>query len=332
MVESRQDIIDIQGCEYSVFQEFLRFIYCNEVKLDVDLAIKLFVFSDKYLQNDLNEKCIEFLTHNLTSDNIYKILEFAREKDIPHLKNWCMKYFENNINRNSVSGLIKFLNQQSKQEFVKENFELRKKALDVVMANYVKIYLEQKDHILFYEDFLIRHVNQDTILKFVKFITRDEIKELFPKPLDISELNRLRNETKATFDEWNINLRPVVMNFIKDNFELLKVQEIAEELPKVFFIDFSSYLIGALTKQERKNFENENKADNDDGNKKFDEEEKNDYKEDNMKIQDDEKIDDESEGRDPLAKEKRGIKRKEPVQDEIPEEEAELKKTKKSSM
>jgi len=295
MIESRQQVIDIQDCEYPVFQEFLRFIYLNKVELDADLALKLLALSDKYLQSDLNEKCMSFLTYNLSSDNIYKILEFAREEDMSLLKDWCMKYFRNNMNRTNVSGLIKFLDQEQKSEFAVDNLELKNKAFDIVIKDYVKICLEQKDDVPFYEAFLIKNVNQDTILRFAKLISPEEIQK--------SSLNSESPQDEAISDEWIINLRTVVMNFVKENFEMLKAQRITAELPNAFFVDFSSYLIAALPNGDQ---------------------------EDNMEIEDEDENEKsaEREENEAQVKTRRGRKRKEPVQDESLKETAVLKKTK----
>jgi len=109
MSETRQDVIEIGDCDSLIFQEFLRFLYCDEIPKEVDQVIKLFNIADKYLQNDLTERCMDFLKYNIILDNVYTILDFAQKEDISPLKAWCMQFLRNNLNTKNLSGLIKYL-------------------------------------------------------------------------------------------------------------------------------------------------------------------------------------------------------------------------------
>ena len=86
MAETRQKFIEISDCDYLVFQESLRFLYCNEARPDLDLVLKLFVLADKFVQDDLSKRCLQFLQNNTNTDNVYAILDFAREENIDHLR------------------------------------------------------------------------------------------------------------------------------------------------------------------------------------------------------------------------------------------------------
>ena len=99
----------------------MRFIYCEEVKLDTDLALKLLPLADKYILKDLSNKCLNVLAHSLTIDNIYSTLDFAREEDILSLKNWCMTFLKENMNKANMYGLVKYLDQEHQPEFTKDN-------------------------------------------------------------------------------------------------------------------------------------------------------------------------------------------------------------------
>jgi len=104
MAESRQSIIEIPDCDYLVFQEFLRFLYCYEIEGDENLVFNLFAFADKYVQPDLNEKCLNFLKEKANPDNIYIILDFARRENISHLKSWCLNFLRSTIDASNRVG------------------------------------------------------------------------------------------------------------------------------------------------------------------------------------------------------------------------------------
>jgi len=140
------------------------------VKLNEELAMKLFTFADKYVQNNLREKCISFLKHKINSVNVYKILDFARQENISLLEGWCLDFL-NRINTHNVFWLVEYLlSKPNDPEFVQENLKLRDIALPVVLNNYLEIFQDQRAPPTFYEDFLIKNIALDTVVDLGKFI------------------------------------------------------------------------------------------------------------------------------------------------------------------
>jgi len=193
------------------FVEFLRFLYSNEVRLSGDTAIKLFKFADKYLQNDLIERCLGFLIENINLENVYTILDFARLEEVENLESWCLKFLKDNINVKNISELITYLNKQAQ-----ENIELRDYALDFILNNYAKIH-QNADEL--YDDFLIRNVTIENCLKFFDLI------------------ERVGSQKTAT------SLRKALLHFVEKNFEQLKEKQIVNSFSKEFWADFVSYQI-----------------------------------------------------------------------------------------
>ena len=101
--------------------------------------MKLIIFTDTYLQCDLYEKWLPYLLHNINSDNIYKILDFALERDIYRLKCWCLRFFDDNIGINKISELLKYLDYQISPEYEEQRAELRNKAIGIITDEYIKI-------------------------------------------------------------------------------------------------------------------------------------------------------------------------------------------------
>jgi len=159
--------------------EFLRFIYCEEIQqLDSDLAIKLWLFSDKILQRDLSDSCIRFLTLNMLQDDTITILDFAREQNILHLNILCMRFIEENADIKNVFELIQFLGKQHRLEFAKDNLKLRDKAFHIIFENYIKIWKKEPEKIQVCQDFLIDNVEIGTISRLAQFISGDIYKQL----------------------------------------------------------------------------------------------------------------------------------------------------------
>jgi len=292
MIESRQQVIEIPDCEYMVFQEFLRFLYCNEVKFDdVGLAQKLLVFAEKHLKDDLRDKCLDFLTANINLENVYPIFDFAREQDLSQLRGWCGNFCRNNIDMNSVVRLMKYIDQQSNLEFEKEYIILRDKVLDVLLnENYIKACQNDKNNLGFYEDFLLQNIEINTISSIAKFLGSMKYKELMPS--DEDDLSYLEI-SKTSFEQETANLKNAAFIFIRENFQEIRQKSIHIQFPLEFFADFVQYLNEKLNKFESKtdgrslaieeNMKNERKDDESEGGFKGDSETKHNYTKDKTK-------------------------------------------------
>jgi len=246
MAESTQKVIEIKDCEYFLFQgfycllsefshvtlEFLRFIYCDQIDLNEDLAIRLLGFSDKYLQDDLTEKCMEYLTYNLNSENVYTILDFARQENIAVLLTWCLKFIKEKINIDNVSGLMKYLDSQINPEFERENLELRKRAIEAITGEYIEISKKLNYDLKFYTDFLIRSVVVDTLPILIEWIWGGVNRKYFSTEEDI-----------PIFEENTVDLRRCIFEFVFENFASLKANNVFQDLANSFWVDFASYMV-----------------------------------------------------------------------------------------
>jgi len=239
MIESNQEVIEIPDCEYQVFKEFLRFIYCHQVKFDIDLARKLLLFSEKHVQKDLLEKCIDFLKENINLKTVFTILDFAREQDIPQLQSICLNFCYAQIDMESASELINYLEQQNSQDFEQYN-KLRDTALDVLLTwNFIK---REKHMIQFYEDFIIRNIELSTIERIVQFI---------------SSL-----KTGTLEQEGAINLEKAALRFVQKNFNEIQDQGIIESFPKNYLIYYAKYVTEKLNQSEEEREKHENSQGN----------------------------------------------------------------------
>jgi len=308
MIESRQQVIKVPDCEYRVFQEFLRFLYCDEVKLETNLACKLLVFAEKHLKEDLRDKCLGFLTDNVNQDNVYEILDFAREHDISQLRSWCINFCINKIDLNSVEKLIVYLDQQSNSEFTQENIQLQDKALDVLLRrNNPKAYQN--------EDFIIKNIEVDTILRTAKFITSAN----YNKSLVSNDPDQ------SLMEKCIANLKKAAFRFVEENFLELRKRGIINDFPAVFFQDYAQFVTEELIK-----YKNDAEA-------RSSELEENQHKiqvntEIHKKKENQQKSDEESDEKEngQVGNMKIGQKRREAVQEESSEDNPKLKQSKKS--
>ena len=164
---------------------------------------------------------MNFLKHNLTLENVFTVLDFARQgHQLYHLVHWCLKFLENNINICNVANLIQYLDKKPDPEFETEHSSLKKLAFEIVRNNLIDASQKQKENLQFYEDFLIRNIEMDTFKSLANFICGETYEQL-----------KLRNLQKHVFD------------FAHQNFETLQERNILKDIEKDFLIDLVSYEI-----------------------------------------------------------------------------------------
>jgi len=309
MADSMEQTIEIRDCDELVFKEYLRFIYYNEIlELDANLAIKLISYSDKYLQEDLYEKCMSFLTYNISIDNVYTILDFAREAKISPLQNWCLKFLKNNVTIDDISILIKYLKDQQQlpksEEFAKENLELKNKALYFIMENYARI-TQKEVSFKVYEDFLSANLTTTTNGMIAKFIYGQDLK----------------GDARKAFQKDTANLKDSLSDFVKKNFPELKKKHATRKFPEALWEDLVSCLVERLGKLEKRKIKQAEEI------KKF-KEEKEEKEKKEVKKEEKEKKEEKKEVKE-KKEEKKEIKEKKEDKKEKKEEKKEKKEEKK---
>ena len=202
-----------------------------------NIALKLIQFSDKYLQEDLREKCIDFLQYTLTEENVYRRLELAHKENLPTIEKWCIPFLENTMEFEKVRDLIEHLNKES-PEFDKNNLPLQKIARDLVVKNYITIIIEQKKKVGFYDEFLAKNVRINTFVKLAKLPYSDGYKELIRNNRNWRDYERAKQESIDLLKQSTANLRFALFAFARENYEKLEEKKHIEKLPKAFLEEF----------------------------------------------------------------------------------------------
>ena len=208
------------------------------------------------MQEDLCEECIDFLSKNISHENIYQILGFAHEKDVSDLKNCCMRFFKKDLDLNNVVELIKYLDRQEDSEFKENNKGLRNIAFNFVLDRFFDIYENEKGSMQIYENFLIVNIELDNLPTLVRFLDWSyrlpEEEEFFLEDFDSDGhfvFNRATPKTKDLFNERTIQLKEAVFSFIHENVKTVMTGRISEGFSKDFFRDFTLHLAEKTSKQ-----------------------------------------------------------------------------------
>ena len=90
------EFIDLPDCDFEGFLEFLRYIYCDEIKLTGNCVMQVLYLAKKYMIPSLTAKCRSFLEVNLNAQNVSDVLPHLGKLEEDHLANVCWKIVDSN--------------------------------------------------------------------------------------------------------------------------------------------------------------------------------------------------------------------------------------------
>ena len=214
----------------------MRYLYTREVKLDDDLAKKLIELADKYVQNDLSEKCVDYFNSKMSSENVYEILDFAWERSVDKLKNSCYNFLKKNIDANNISGLIQYLEKLSDEDCTEDDLEAKANAVSFILNKFAKVYEKNEKNWKICEDFLIKNIEMKTISTFVNFVYWQYSEIIERNKMFYCGLQVLK-ESKDSIKQGTVSLKRALLDFSQRNFQEIREKNIILELPNQFLAD-----------------------------------------------------------------------------------------------
>ncbi|KAJ5074419.1 speckle-type poz protein [Anaeramoeba ignava] len=116
-VQDKDCKIEIPDIRPSIFQEMMRYIYCNQVKINSDNLLDIFICADKYLINGLRETCEDDLINSLDSQNCLDLFHFSESYNLEALSGKIIQFIIKTIDE-----VLKIHNLSQKLSF---NFVLQ---------------------------------------------------------------------------------------------------------------------------------------------------------------------------------------------------------------
>ncbi|XP_041372665.1 BTB/POZ domain-containing protein 6-like [Gigantopelta aegis] len=93
---AEQGEIVIPEVEHDIFEQFLRYLYTDDVRMDCASVMGLLYVSKKYDVKTLEHKCLTYVSSSMTSDNVCVILEQAHVFDEQELKEKALTFILEN--------------------------------------------------------------------------------------------------------------------------------------------------------------------------------------------------------------------------------------------
>ena len=90
------ELIELPDCDSEGFQEFLRYIYCDETKLTGSSVMQVLYLAKKYMIPSLTAECRRFLEANINAGNVLEVLPQVQKMDEEHLTGVCWEIVDLN--------------------------------------------------------------------------------------------------------------------------------------------------------------------------------------------------------------------------------------------
>ena len=89
-----EDTVEIPDSNYESFVEFLRFLYCDEAELTVDIVMGVSYLAKKYIVPALEKKCRTFIEEGVDASNVFKLLSYARQYKDEVVEKICWEFLD----------------------------------------------------------------------------------------------------------------------------------------------------------------------------------------------------------------------------------------------
>ncbi|KAL9962925.1 hypothetical protein ACROYT_G032080 [Oculina patagonica] len=117
----RKTKIELPDCDSESFLEFLRFLYCDEVKLTGSCVMQVSYLAKKYMVPELEVACTNFLTENLSPENVFDILPHAKKFEDNELVVRCWEVVDSNAQEALRSETFSSVTRELLQEIVQRD-------------------------------------------------------------------------------------------------------------------------------------------------------------------------------------------------------------------
>lgn len=106
MIESQAEKIEIPEMKASIFEAWIRFLYCDEVELTENNVVELLMLADKYSLKDLQRICEEYLVKTLTLENFVARGKVAEMDRTNYLRRVVVDFGSRNIAKIKENGIF----------------------------------------------------------------------------------------------------------------------------------------------------------------------------------------------------------------------------------
>ena len=153
-----ESCIHLPDAEDESFEEFLRFLYTDQCNLTPEIAQGVMYLAKKYIVPSLSQECSAMLLENVTSENVFLLLELSMQFSEKELEQKCWSVIDTNVNAAISSEAIVHISQPTLGELLKRD------TLKIKEVNLYKAVLKWADFQCLENGMKITHKNRRTVL------------------------------------------------------------------------------------------------------------------------------------------------------------------------
>ncbi|XP_054708148.1 speckle-type POZ protein B-like [Uloborus diversus] len=96
--ENQENVVDLIDMDSTVAKAMLLYIYTREVDaLSPEKTLELYVAADRYMLTELKEECRQYLSENMSSENVGEVFEIAELHSDDVLLKAAKNFFARNV-------------------------------------------------------------------------------------------------------------------------------------------------------------------------------------------------------------------------------------------
>ncbi|XP_061720949.1 BTB/POZ domain-containing protein 9-like [Cydia pomonella] len=95
--ETAEGQVNIQGVTLDTLEQLKKYLYLSSVPDDVDELCSLLLVARRYIIEDLEKHCIRVIAETVSSEELFSIIEFACENQIPELPFAILQVTEDSV-------------------------------------------------------------------------------------------------------------------------------------------------------------------------------------------------------------------------------------------
>ncbi|KAJ5069494.1 pep-cterm sorting domain-containing protein [Anaeramoeba ignava] len=96
MKEFQENKLILKDVSKSTLKSILEYFYSGKIQLTLENVIEILLFSSRYLIDDLQKPCVDFVKRTCAIENVVEVLKIAELVELSELTDFCYKFiFEN---------------------------------------------------------------------------------------------------------------------------------------------------------------------------------------------------------------------------------------------
>ncbi|KHN86034.1 RCC1 and BTB domain-containing protein 1 [Toxocara canis] len=111
-------VVEVPHYSYAVYRSFIRWLYTDELHIDIDDAVGLLDLSNCYCENELKHRCSEFIKKGISIENAATFYAAALRFEVKDLEEFCFQFCLNHMTAVTQTEAFARMDDSAVKQFV----------------------------------------------------------------------------------------------------------------------------------------------------------------------------------------------------------------------